>query len=487
MGKAHVASPFFIPKQKEYFMFSRIKTTVFLFGVVSFGLINCAEELPVKELALAKSQVERAERLSAEEYAPDEYAEAKKSLVTANELAAEEKAKESRKNANYAVSKAYDALEKTLPKLTANSREVAIDAIDQADQANAGEFSPESFQKANEAKSAAETKLSQADASLASYLKQEKDDEAKALKREVALQEYEDAHLKFKEAANLAAVSKTASVEKAGSLRSMADELEAEYEKASVYTKGTNPAVEAEKAKIQSAKEDLDAGRLKAASEKINSSKAVSAGLLADVTKDYARNRNSQARDVVEDANSRFAELNAESLLKTKKEAYASTQENLGASNESLQASTTLLQQEKYQESVSQSEEAIRLAEISIDQVEGLKGNSNTTSVSNRKATDGVEGSEDSSADKDGKDTKSSAGQIEELSGGWKRYTVEKSNPADCLWRIAEKEDIYSDAKLWPRIFEANKKTIRNKNLIYPKQKLNIPPKTGKIGSVPKN
>ncbi len=59
-------------------MFSRIKTTVFLFGVVSFGLINCAEELPVKELALAKSQVERAERLSAEEYAPDEYAEAKR-------------------------------------------------------------------------------------------------------------------------------------------------------------------------------------------------------------------------------------------------------------------------------------------------------------------------------------------------------------------------------------------------------------------------
>lgn len=470
-------------------MLSRIKTTVFLFGMVIFGLVNCAEELPVKELALAKAQVERAERLSAEEFAPDEFAEAKKSLIAANDLAAEEKAKEARTNANYATSKAYDALEKTLPKLTANSRDVAIEAIDKADAANAAEFAPEAFQKANEAKTAGETKLSQADASLASYLKEEKGDEAKAMKREIALQEYEDAHIKFQEANTAAQGATTASLEKAGSLRESADALEAEYEKASVYTKGSNETIEAEKSKIQSAKEDIEAGRLKSANEKINASKQLSGGLLADVVKDHAKNRNTQARDVVEDANARFAELNAETLLKTKKEEYASTQENLGASNESLQASGTLLEQEKYQESVTQSEEAIRLAEISIDQVEALKGNSVVANkVNNRNVTDTTEGDKtETSTEGTTDDSKSSGSQIEELSGGWKRYTVEKSNPTDCLWRIAGKDEVYSDAKLWPRIYEANRKTIRNKNLIYPKQKLNIPPKTGKIGKAPKN
>lgn len=61
-------------------MLKKKKTSVFLSALVLFsaGFVNCAQELPLKELALAKSQVERAERLSAEEYAPEEFSEAKK-------------------------------------------------------------------------------------------------------------------------------------------------------------------------------------------------------------------------------------------------------------------------------------------------------------------------------------------------------------------------------------------------------------------------
>jgi nucleoid-associated protein YgaU len=45
----------------------------------------------------------------------------------------------------------------------------------------------------------------------------------------------------------------------------------------------------------------------------------------------------------------------------------------------------------------------------------------------------------------------------------------------DSLSKIAKQE--YGDAKLWPRIFEANKDIIKDPNLIYPGQKLKIPPK----------
>jgi len=43
----------------------------------------------------------------------------------------------------------------------------------------------------------------------------------------------------------------------------------------------------------------------------------------------------------------------------------------------------------------------------------------------------------------------------------------------DSLWRIAEK--VYGDAFLWGKLFKANRSKIRDPNLIYPGQILNIP------------
>jgi hypothetical protein len=51
-------------------------------------------------------------------------------------------------------------------------------------------------------------------------------------------------------------------------------------------------------------------------------------------------------------------------------------------------------------------------------------------------------------------------------------HTVKKG---ECLWWIAEYEDIYADPFMWPLIYDANKDQIKNPNLIYPDQKLTIP------------
>ncbi|MEO0106371.1 MAG: LysM peptidoglycan-binding domain-containing protein [candidate division WOR-3 bacterium] len=51
-------------------------------------------------------------------------------------------------------------------------------------------------------------------------------------------------------------------------------------------------------------------------------------------------------------------------------------------------------------------------------------------------------------------------------------YTV---LPGDCLWMIASYLSIYSDAKKWPEIYEANKDKIKDPDLIYPKQVITIP------------
>jgi nucleoid-associated protein YgaU len=46
----------------------------------------------------------------------------------------------------------------------------------------------------------------------------------------------------------------------------------------------------------------------------------------------------------------------------------------------------------------------------------------------------------------------------------------------DCLWRIAEYNDIYGDPYKWPNIWRRNRKLIQNPDLIYPGWQLVIPP-----------
>ncbi len=58
----------------------------------------------------------------------------------------------------------------------------------------------------------------------------------------------------------------------------------------------------------------------------------------------------------------------------------------------------------------------------------------------------------------------------EQFVRGGTTYTVNKN---DSLWRIARKE--YGDANKWPLIYRANKDNIKNPNLIYPGQELQIP------------
>lgn len=45
----------------------------------------------------------------------------------------------------------------------------------------------------------------------------------------------------------------------------------------------------------------------------------------------------------------------------------------------------------------------------------------------------------------------------------------------ECLWWIAEYEDIYNDPFMWPLIYDANKDKIKNPDLIYPGQEFSIP------------
>jgi hypothetical protein len=57
-------------------------------------------------------------------------------------------------------------------------------------------------------------------------------------------------------------------------------------------------------------------------------------------------------------------------------------------------------------------------------------------------------------------------------------YTVGTwARDRDCLWNIAKKPKIYDNAFLWPKIWQGNRDQIKNPDLIYKGQKLQIPEK----------
>ncbi len=61
-----------------------------------------------------------------------------------------------------------------------------------------------------------------------------------------------------------------------------------------------------------------------------------------------------------------------------------------------------------------------------------------------------------------------------------KYYVVKKREPlTDCLWRIAGYSFIYNNPSRWTLIFEANRGIIKDADLIYPGQVIEIPSSDG--------
>ena len=72
---------------------------------------------------------------------------------------------------------------------------------------------------------------------------------------------------------------------------------------------------------------------------------------------------------------------------------------------------------------------------------------------------------------------KSTIGQ-QAIAANHEKYYIVKTwaKNRDCLWNIAKKPSVYDNAFLWTKIYEGNKDQIKDPNLIYPNQRLVIPP-----------
>lgn len=448
-------------------------------------LISCGAELPIQELSDAKNSITRAKAAGAEKYAPGELEEARKSLLTAHQKASEEDLGETKKSAEYARAKALDASEKSFPSSVDDARKESTAAIDSADEAYASQLASEPYNASVQLRKEGDTLRETADRTLESYPRESGDD-AKLRTRLAAFDQYEASRQKYADSKKAADESKVLALSQKQQLIDSLADIEKNLNDADKYAEGKDPEVAETKSRLDGAKYKIEEGKIKEGYAEIDDIRKKSGELVAKNIKAYAEKQKELAKQSVASATTKLASFDKNKVNASRdfQVSYQRAEENLKAAEESRVSAEDLYSSEKYEDSISRSEEAIRLSRIVVDQstelAERMERKTTGDKVAGRdtKTGDDKKNNTKNQNTTEGKNSSTKWGE-DGLPEGWKRYVVRKKVPADCLWRISKDKRHYGTAKLWRRIYEANRSKIKNPNLIFPKQVLLIPPKKG--------
>lgn len=359
-------------------------------------------------------------------------------------------------------------------------------AIESAEEAYASQLASEPYNTSVQLRKEGDALRETADRTLESYPKESGDD-GKLRMRLAAFDQYEASRQKYVDSRKAADESKVLALSQKQQLIDSLADIEKNLNDADKYAEGKDPEVSETRNRLESAKAKIEEGKIRDGYAEIDDIRKKSGELVAKNIKVYAEKQKELAKQSVASATTKLASFDRNKINASRdfQVSYQRAEENLKAAEESRVSAEDLFASEKYEDSISRSEEAIRLSRIVVDQVielaERIERKMASDSIAGRDTKTGTDGQKDSKNQSTTTDAKNSSTKVgkDGLPEGWKRYVVRKKVPADCLWRIAKDKRHYGTAKLWRRIYEANRSKIRNPNLIYPKQVLLIPPKKG--------
>jgi len=400
---------------------SKLITLAVLFMSLFIIAFSCEDQVPIKEFSNAKEAIDLAKSVKADQYSPAEFKEANDQLIKAHTaLVQDEKPEDSVGFSKKAYDKAMEAYNKSAVLHAGDNLKKAEKAIAEADAAYAEKLSPDNYAKAKNQYASANEKFASKDYVAASALA----DEA-----------YQSA-LKAKE-----------------------DSLDSKYQ-----LKAKMDEVRATLAKVK--KYDYEPY----AREKFN----IASGKLRDAENCYNREALKDGFDAIA-----VAKLNADAAYvstmngvadKKLRDAEAAINQakssgidadDLNAANEALNRARNFKARGSYEDSITYSDEAIRLANRAIEEGEKqpivAKGDDESES--------------DGSDDEPVATTKKT--DDDENYYYYKVKTWEKHN--ETLSRIAM--EYYKNPKAWKKIYNANRDKIKNPDLIRPGWILRIPKK----------
>ena len=408
----------------------KIYLKLFFCLLLLFFAWECGESMPVEEMGNAKYIVSKAESVKAEKYATEKYESAKRALFAAHDAVLKGDMDLTKKKAIEASRLAQEAFDISIPKFAKASKEYAEALIDEANQLSGAEFAEAEFKNSKDFLVAGNQNMMD---------KNHKD----------AVRSYEDS-------AQAAGKAKDIAEAQIETMKLSVLEIEDKLEQANKYGAGKEfpKKLKMAKSSLRQAKDYLNTKKYVIARAQLEKVNKLTQELLDKSLKKWAKSLYQDVKKYVNKIDQKLKKFLKVRRSDEKKNILNSTKITMKAAKESLVNAGKLIKDEAYQNSKDESEEANRLARIVQDQLAQFYFLSK----------------------------KSKAGGMMSSSGkGWKQYVV-KRRPSrrDCLWRIAEYQEIYANPYLWSRIYKANKSKIKNPDLIYPGQNLDIPPKVDK-------
>jgi nucleoid-associated protein YgaU len=399
------------------------KMHFFLLIVMPIAIIisSCRVNVPIREMTDAKKGIAQAQEVKADKYAGEELEAAKKKLFDSQGRLADKNVDGAKKSAEESANLSLAAYNKSLPLLARDTISIAEKSYAEAGEINADRLAPDEYREAEE-------KLKEANDQF---------------QNKKYYESYEAA-LKADEKAKNA---RNAAIGKKDVLRDSIVEVKRTLEEAEKYgaKKYAPDKYKLANENVEIAEKSYDNLELKKGFSAVEVAKLNADDALLTALKNSAGDKFVAAEKTVQQAqNSPQA---------------AQKKDEMNASKESLDNAKAALAESKYKESITASDEAIRLA----------------LSVMEKKA----EGTELASSSREKQvitEPTEQTGQKQEIAEE-KDYdiykVVSRRRYTDCLWNIAQR--YYRNPRLWKRIYEFNKDKIRDPNLIYPGWLLKIP------------
>lgn len=407
-----------------------------ILSFITLLMAACQDEIPINELSKTRMAIDKALSVKADVYAPEEYNEAVKQLSAAHEiLIKDEKPEECIKLSDVSYAKAVEAYNKAVVKYAEASLKRAEEAMAAADEAYAEKLSPDNYREARDLHASAAQNY-----------------DAKNYEQTIDL---------ANKAYDKAVKAKDDSIDNKYQLQVKIDEVTSKLSRIEQYDYDA----------YASGQYDLAVENVKKAQNSYNANKIKEGFEYADIAGKNADDAFRLTMEGVTGAKILEAEDSVNAAENSSGASVAS--EDLAAAKEALANAKKSKDQGSYDDSVTYSNEAIRL---SNDVIEAGKKSDQDAYAAKVKADQDQAAKDKAAKDKAAKDKagKKTNGEVISEDDDYYYYKVKTwEKYGDCLWRIAD--EFYDNPRLWTKIHKANKDKIKNPNLIRPGWVLKVP------------
>ena len=400
-------------------------------------LAACDLKIPVKEMVLAKAAISHALDYKSDRYAPKETEEARQRLMKAHTLVLDGKPDDAKTEAELAEKKAHEAYSITLPLISMDTINNAKTLYAEAGVYGAEFFSQNEYSQGNGYIQAAEDFNSQ--------------------------KKYIEAYETALQAVPLLTAAKENSAAKGPVLKEKVAALKKDAEALS-SAPSVAQKVAAASALLAEAAPLVDSLSLRSAYPKITEAEKILTTAKEESTREAARK---SAQDKLAAVESGVKKINESDL----KDQFAA---DIAAITPVAAEARTQFDAGNFAPSLEKSEAALPLIDALTIKMEKRAEEIRIAAAAAQKpaAAEPALAAETGAVTDTVPPPATAAAETEEPA---REYTVQY-NPKnrDCLWLIAERE--YKDARMWPLIYMANRDQIKDPDLIFPGQKLKIPP-----------